>query len=106
MQCFLSTSAGARQDASRQLVKTSLRFTTEEVLEALGDKLQRTSLGTYIKVDDLRELTEQRAKEREESKLPILRPRTFEQANRMAKADPEFTSRFKDTPIGIEAVKS
>jgi len=105
-------------------VKTSLRFPTEvawdwmrlgsvlgydtldEVLEALGDKLQRTSLGTYIKVDDLRELTEQRAKEREESKLPILRPRTFEQANRMAKADPEFTSRFKDTPIGIEAVKS
>ena len=77
----------------------------DEVLEALGDKLQRTSRGSYIKVDDLRELMEQRAEEKRGDRTKqtdVLRPRTFEQARVLAQSDPDFMERFKKAPIAIE----
>lgn len=76
----------------------------EEVLTLLEGKLVHTQSGSYIKVDDLRDLVGEQVKAKtEESQKPT--PRTFTQAKQMAKLDPELAAAFAP-PVAVEGVKA
>lgn len=75
----------------------------EAALELLESRTVRTDRGTYIKVDDLRELVQEfKDHEKEEREAPQFR--SFAAASAAAKEDPELKAAFDEStrpPVGV-----
>ena len=67
----------------------NLYTNVDSVIELLGDKIIHTSQGSFIRVDDLREI-EQQVRESKAAEAQAPRPKTFAEAREMAKRDPEM----------------
>lgn len=61
----------------------------DHVIKVLDDKIVRTSQGSFIKVDDLREFQRQ-VRESRQAEQSVPRPKTFHAARELAKRDPRF----------------
>lgn len=61
----------------------------DEVIRALDSKMVRTTQGSFIKVDDLREVYAQ-VREARVAEQEMPKPKTFAAARELAKQDPRF----------------
>jgi hypothetical protein len=75
----------------------------DRVIEVLGDKVVRTSNGSFIKVDDLKEF-ENQVREMKSEQADKPKPKTFREARMLAMADPNL--RTKPSPPRAPALSS
>lgn len=66
-----------------------MNIPVDQLIEALDDKIVRTNQGSFVRVDDLRQLEKEirEARQEEEAKP---KPKTFAAAREMAKRDPNL----------------
>lgn len=86
---------------------SSVHFKTlDEMLELISDKIVVTDQGSYIRVDDLKELNkelgEARSAQAEKDAAP--KPKGFAAAKEAAKKDPEFMKLFEQSTPQAPAV--
>ena len=62
----------------------------DEVMEAAEKASIRTSQGSFLRVDDLKEILENRTKEIEGMRREQPKPRTFNEAKQQAMRDPQI----------------
>lgn len=71
----------------------------QTAMEQLEKSALRTSQGTFVKIEDLKQLMEEQDEELTEENLNrILGPRTFAQAKARIQKDPEIMGQFPNDP--------
>lgn len=73
----------------------------EQMLDVLKNKTIKTQNGTYIKVDDLKALIDERKQQEattREEEAKQRTPKSFSEARVLAKQDPELRALFADKP--------